>query len=230
MRNIIKIFLLTVAPLLTACETDSYRTGDGALSAMRAEFVEAHTDVDARVMAVETDGGERLTLTSPVAVVWMEKPDTVYRALFYYNKVDGDGGQPQAEPVAVSYVLVPSVTAAAGMTGDMKTDPVKFVSSWASANGKYLNIELLLMTGKVDGDNAAQTVGVICDSVTTGGDGARRMWCTLYHDQNGVPEYYSSQTYVSIPVVGLPVAPAQGDEVILDINTYDGKITRTFGF
>ena len=63
MRNIIKIFLLTVAPLLTACETDSYRTGDGALSAMRAEFVEAHTDADARVMAVETDGGERLTLT-----------------------------------------------------------------------------------------------------------------------------------------------------------------------
>ena len=91
MRNIIKIFLLTVAPLLTACETDSYRTGDGALSAMRAEFVEAHTDADARVMAVETDGGERLTLTSPVAVGWMEKPDTVYRALFYYNKGDGDG-------------------------------------------------------------------------------------------------------------------------------------------
>ena len=113
MRNIIKIFLLTVAPLLTACETDSYRTGDGALSAMRAEFVEAHTDADARVMAVETDGGERLTLTSPVVVGWMEKPDTVYRALFYYNKVDGDGGQPQAEPVAVSYVLVPSVAAAA---------------------------------------------------------------------------------------------------------------------
>ena len=232
MRNIIKIFLLTVAPLLTACETDSYRTGDGALSAMRAEFVEAHTDADARVMAVETDGGERLTLTSPVVVGWMEKPDTVYRALFYYNynKVDGDGGQPQAEPVAVSYVLVPSVTAAAGMTDDMKTDPVKFVSSWASTNGKYLNIELLLMTGKVDGDNAAQTVGVICDSVITGGDGARRMWCTLYHDQNGVPEYYSVETYVSIAVSRLPIEPADGDIVTVDINTYDGTITRTFTF
>ena len=79
MRNIIKIFLLTVAPLLTACETDSYRTGDGALSAMRAEFVEAHTDADARVMAVETDGGERLTLTGLGTFSVQQKAERVGR-------------------------------------------------------------------------------------------------------------------------------------------------------
>lgn len=230
MRDIFKIFLFAAAPLLVACETDSYRTGDGTLSAMRAEFCEAYTNSDARVTAIETDGGERLPLASPVTVEWMEKPDTVYRALFYYNKVDGNGGQATAEPVGVSSVLVPSVTDAAAMKEETKTDPVKFVSSWTGANGKYLNMELLLMTGQVDDGNAAQVIGVICDSVTTGGDGARKMWCTLYHDQNGVPEYYSSQTYVSIPVSGLPVTPARGDELVIGINTYEGKISRTFGF
>lgn len=230
MKILVKIILFAVVPLLAACETDAYRTGDGQLSAMIAEFVEAHTDADGRMFAVDTDNGESLTLTAPVSVSWMDKADTVYRALLYYNRMTGDGGQAEAEPVGVSYVLVPSVTPAAGMKDEMKTDPVKFVSSWASVNGKYLNIELQLKTGKTEDDNAAQTIGVICDSVTTAGGGKRRVWCTLYHDQNGVPEYYSSQTYVSVPVSYLPISPASGDEVILDINTYDGKITRTFGF
>ena len=217
MKLLFRLVLLTLLPLLLACENEAYDTGDGALSAMRADFVEAETDADAR-------------MTGFVAVAWMDRPDTVYRALLYYNKVTAADGSAAAEPLSLAQVLVLPVVSAADLAVEPKRDPVTFVSSWTSANGRYLNLELLIKTGKTDEGYGTQSVGMKCDSVTADAAGRRTVWLCLTHDQNGVPEYYSSQTYVSIPVVGLPVAPAQGDEVILDINTYDGKITRTFGF
>ena len=41
----------------------------------------------------------------------------------------------------------------------------------------------------------------------------------LYHDQGGVPEYYTVQQYVSIPSPLLKDA----DTVELTLNTYNGK-------
>ncbi len=231
MRTILKTFILAAALSLAACENGAYDTGDGALSAMRADFVEAHTDAEARMVSVETDGGERLPLTSPVAVAWMERPDTTYRALLYYNKVTAASGSPAAQPVTLKQVLVPRVVSAAALKGGAKTDPVTFVSSWTGANGKYLNLELLVKVGQVDGGYGSQTIGIVCDSiVATPGDSRRRVHLSLYHDQNNVPEYYSTEAYVSIPVTGLPINPAVGDEVIVRLNTYDGIITRTFEF
>ena len=87
MKRLVKIIIFAVVPLLAACETDAYRTGDGQLSAMIAEFVEAHTDAGGRMFAVETDNGESLTLTAPVSVSWMDKADTVYRALLYCGRL-----------------------------------------------------------------------------------------------------------------------------------------------
>lgn len=221
---IVLIFLFMSA----ACSNDPYDTGDGALSYMRADFVEAETDADASIVSIETDDGERMFLTGAVTVSWAERPDTVYRALFYYNKVESDDGVTRAEPLGITQVLVPSVIDVDDLDGEVKTDPVDFVSSWPSANGKYLNLGLSIKVGTEDGQYATQTIGLICDSVETNADGSCRINLRLYHDQNGVPEYYSVETYISIAVSRLPIEPVEGDEVVVEINTYDGTIARTF--
>ncbi len=230
MKLLLRLALLALLPLLSACENEAYDTGDGALSAMRADFVVAETDADARMTGFETDGGERLRLASPVAVDWMDRPDTVYRALLYYNKVTAADGSAAAEPLSMTQVLVLPVVNAADLAVQPKKDPVTFVSSWTSANGRYLNLELLVKTGKTDDGYGTQSVGMVCDSVTADAAGRRTVWLSLTHDQSGVPEYYSTEAYVSVPVSALPVSPVEGDEVRIGVCTYDGLTVRSFGF
>lgn len=50
----------------------------------------------------------------------------------------------------------------------------------------------------------------------------------FYHDQNNVPEYYSTQLYVSVLLSSIPVQLSQGDEIAIVIHTYEGEITKTF--
>ena len=49
MRRSLKYILLLLVFALFACENEAYDTGDGPLSDMRADFVEAQTDADARM-------------------------------------------------------------------------------------------------------------------------------------------------------------------------------------
>lgn len=230
MKNCLKYIFLTFVLFLMACENDAYRIGEGALSNMRADFVEAQTDADANAVSIETDDGEQMYFSQAVRVSWMERPDTVYRALLYYNKVEADDGTYRAEPLAMSQVLVPQIVPFENLEGGLKADPVDFVSSWTSRNGKYLNLELGVKTGSVDGSYGTQTLGVICLGVDERTDGTRLVRLSLYHDQAGVPEYYTTDAYVSIAVSRLPVEPSVGDDVSIDIETYDGTVTRTFTF
>ena len=102
--------LMPLVALLMACSSDSYDTGDGSLSYMVADFVEAETDASAKVVSIVTDRDERLWLTRSVKLDWAEKPDTAYRSLIYYNKVKDGNGQYVAEPVGATQVLTPAAT------------------------------------------------------------------------------------------------------------------------
>lgn len=230
MNHRLKYLFLAFALLFMACENEAYRTGEGSLSNMRADFVEAQTDADANVVSVETDDGERMFLAPAVKTSLMERPDTVYRALLYYNKVESDDGSFLAEPLGLSQVLVPQVVPLENLEDGLKADPVDFVSSWTSRNGKYLNIEVGVKTGAVDGSYGTQTLGLVLLGVDGQADGTRHVRLSLYHDQAGVPQYYTAGAYVSIAVSRLPIEPSAGDVVSIDIETYGGTITRTFTF
>ena len=54
-------------------------------------------------------------------------------------------------------------------------------------------------------------------------DSTRAVRLLLYHDQGGVPEYYSQRAFFSIPVKVLVT-----DTIHLLINTYSGQVERTF--
>lgn len=212
--------LLMVTLLLAACETDDYDTGDGALSYLRADFVEAYTDSQGRLTHVVTDDDDQLTLSTPTTVSWMSQADTMYRALLYYNVTT-------AEAITVSSVAVPAIVMA-GDADDKPTDPLYWDSSWVSNNGRYINLGMTLMLGADDSDEiGTQSLGMVCRGITTVDD-TTTVALLLVHDQNGVPEYYSQSFYVSIPVSGLPCAVSKGDRVTLTVNTYDGEVTKEF--
>lgn len=222
--------LLPLMALFVSCSSESYETGDGSLSYMVADFVEAETDASSNVVSIMTDRDERLWLTRSVKLEWAEKPDTAYRSLIYYNKVKDDNGTYVAEPVGATQVLTPTVTDVTDIKDGMKTDPVIFESAWKSHNGKYINLDLSVKTGTVDGKYGQQTVGMACEGTDTRSDGTRLVRLTLYHDQASVPEYYSAKLYISIPVKYLPIELSAGDEVQVSMTTYGGEVVKTFGF
>ncbi len=216
MRNIMAamVGLATFA----ACQSDSYETGQGPYSLMQADFVEAHTSALGLMDRVETDESHVFSLAQPQEVKWATTPDSLYRALLYYEKANDS----VARTVSISQVptlhpkqLKPEET--------LCTDPVKFESMWISANGKYLNLGLYLKNGSTQGDSLHHTVGMIRESETTDGDGKRTVSLRLYHNQGGVPEYYSSRYYVSVPCKEI-----DADSVVVTINTYNGAVERRF--
>ena len=212
---------------LTACTSEAYDSGDGANSYLTADLVLLRTAPDKSVRSAQLDDGTELRLSNPFAKDWIERPDTVYRALLYYDQktasADAVAGTNQNSiPVvrarSVSPVPVLRISAAADVD-NILTDPVGFASMWVSKNGSYLNLSLLLKSGKAEGDTSLHTLGVVSNGTTSDADGHRTLHLTLYHDQGGVPEYYTVQQYVSIPTPLLKDA----DTVELTLNTYNGK-------
>lgn len=212
-----KIWMYAILILLFAsCESDSYDKGEGELSLTTAEFVEAHANGSRQMDFVITDNDERLTVSPQPSVKWMTTPDSLYRALLYYNNV----GEGIIEPLSITQVPTLSIYSD-WMIKDIKTDPVKFESIWQSANGKYLNMAFYLKIGEVGKDAELHTISIIQDTIITNTDGSTTAYMQLYHDQGDMPEHYSSKCYISIPRDSI-----KADSVCMGINTYKGLIYK----
>lgn len=209
--------------LAATCTTDAYEKGEGTYSQMQAELVEAYSSADGSITHVTTDDDRHLQLDKPYTAKWTTTPDTTYRALLYYNKVE-TGGSAQAQVVSLSQVLTANIHHIDYFKKGVKQDPVKMESLWMGKNGKYLNLSLLLMIGNTSADDnkSRHVLGMAQDTIITHPNGLRTCHLQLYHDQGGVPEYYSQRSILSIPV-----AHVQADSVQITINTYDGTFTRT---
>jgi len=202
--------------LLVSCESDSYDKGEGELSLATAEFVEAHANGNKQMDYVITDNDERLTVSPQPSVKWMTTPDSLYRALLYYNNV----GKGIIEPLSITQVPTLSIYPD-WMIQDIKTDPVTFESIWQSANGKYLNMAFYLKIGEVGKDAELHTISIIQDTIIQNADGTATSFMCLYHDQGDMPEHYSSKCYISIPRDSI-----KADSVCMGINTYKGVLYK----
>lgn len=203
---------------VTACEQDVYDKGDSTYSYVRADFVEAYVDNDRSVSQVLTDDDVRLQLTAPYAASWIQRPDTTYRAVLYYNQK----GQ-QAEAINLQRVSTTSIKTTQQLRNGAKTDPLKLESVWLSGNKRYLNLSVILMMGAVSDEAASHALGIVGDTIMVGDNGLRTYHLRLAHSQGDVPQYYSQRVYFSVPVYGLPV-----DSLRLSVNTYDGVVTKGF--
>ncbi|MBR5654668.1 MAG: hypothetical protein IKX22_11390 [Prevotella sp.] len=217
-----KISLLFFCALLlaAACTTRDYETGDGKLSFLRADFGVAHSDAVGSLDYVDTDEGQRVFFPMAIQADWAVTADSLYRVLTYYDATE-------TATTSKVHRLIQLVTVKPKPAEEVKeqfTDPVKVESAWMSPNGKYLNLGLRLMTGSTDDEELHQTVGVLLDEETERDDHTHQYRWTFFHNQNGVPEYYSTLVYISIATADLQA----GDGITLRINTYDGWEERTF--
>lgn len=205
--------------IVSACEHNFYETGDSELSYLHTDFVEARTDEMSAFVSAVTDEGRQLILKPVVKELWATKADTTYRALLYYNKVE--------KGVTSSFVINPVVVLRPRLENSSSSsynDPIGFESVWMSKNRKYLNLTLIVKTGKTEDKKAVQSLAVICDSIKSLSSGRRIVYLRLMHHQNKVPEYYSRRVFTSIPLNEF----RQNDSICLDMNTYKGKISKRF--
>lgn len=210
---------LVILFVASACSHGGYEVGDGKDSYVQADFVEAYTASDNAVYSAVTDEGDSLLLAPQLKVSWIKQANAKVRGLLYYNKVV-DSSTEGLRLVAVPVVDWHPTT----WFRSLHVDPITFESAWISKNNRYLNIGFSVLTGEQTSEMKGQTLGLIAtDSLVVGGK-LRRIDLTLYHDQGGVPQYYSSRGYISVPLTRLP----SGCLINLRINSYKGVIFKTF--
>lgn len=206
----------------TSCSNTSYEEGDSKLSYLRTDLADATTDSQGRLSAATTDDGVSLTFTRPMQTSWSNAADSLCRVLLNYNMYANGTDSNVVEPLAakIVYTLQP---AKPSVQTQAATDPVSLVSAWKSKNGNYINLRLGLKTGKASGDDQRQSIGLALDSTVTS-DGSTTYCLRFLHSQGGVPEYYTTDAYVSIPIKQMTT----GSKVRLSLNTYNGWVTREF--
>jgi len=205
----------------TACTTEDYESGNGEYSYLRADFAEVHTVGSKKVANARTDEGDSLVLQPPLDCSWTTTPDSTYRALLYYSRELGK--KLEVKGFSAMQVLVLNTKVPKEGT-EVRTDPLTLESAWLSPNGKYLNLGLYVKIGKGDAKDAYQTLGMVRDTVITTDDGTKVHHLRLMHNQNGMPEYYSSRIYTSTPLAPF----GKGDVLRVEVNTYEGKVVRMF--
>ena len=206
--------LIVIITVLCSCSKDAYEKGEGKYSLMRGDFAEAIVNSGKQVTGIITDDGDEFTLTTPYTAKWVTTADTTYRCMLYYNKI-GD----KAEVLSMGQVPCVGVTPLSKFDRRLLTDPVKFESTWMSKSGRYLNLSLLLKTGITDDSTAVQSLAIVSDTVITQPDNKRIRHLILHHDQANVPEYYSTQVYISIPTQRI-----DADSVRISISSYSGAV------
>jgi hypothetical protein len=209
--------------MIGGCTQDAYDKGEGRYSLMRADFVEANSNAQKEIERITTDDGDILSASKPFKAKFVNTPDSVYRCVLYYNKVKDGNSQDVFEPISIGQVACPKIIPLAELDKEMKTDPVKFESAWMSKSGKYINLSLYLMTGSSEDEEAKHTLRIVQDTIVTNPDATRTSYLRIYHDQGGVPEYYSTQVYLSIITPGIPA-----DSVRIQIPTYKGMTEKSF--
>ena len=213
------IIFVTALLLLSACKNDSYESGDGRYSYFTADFVEANTSAAKELVSARTDDGDMLLFSPHVFKDWASTPDSVYRSLLYYNKVNDDHTTEVYSIVQIPVVKVRKVNS----SEELSTDPIFLRSAWVSSNNKYLNLHFGIKTGVEEGNDNLQLLSVVYDPDKNMSFDAHNLYFKVVHKQNGVPEYYTSDGYLSIPLDNI----AQGTTIHLSVNTYDkGWITK----
>ena len=213
--SIVSSFLLPFSSfLLSSCTQDAYEKGEGEYSLLRGDFAEAVVNSTKQVTKIVTDDGDELFVASPYTAKWIAKADTTYRCMLYYNKVEG-----KAEVVSMGQVPCATVVPLSQFDKELKTDPVKFESTWMSKTGRYLNLSIQVKTGVTDDTAAVQSLAIVSDTLITHPDDKQIRNLILHHDQGNVPEYYSTQVYVSIPTNRI-----DADSVRISINSYNGEM------
>ncbi len=203
--------------LFTGCTTDAYDKGDGTYSGLQAELADVSITADGSATGFVTDNDIHYTFDTPVQVAWAKDVDSTYRAAVYFEDLGNGTAQ------CLSLGRVPTLRPVEHWKMSVKADdPVGYESIWPAGNGRYVNLTLLLKSGE-DGSDKLHSIALAQDTVISHVNGCHTAHYRLYHDQNGLPQYYTDRYYVSI----LLPDTTQLDTVVLQMNTTAGTMRRT---
>ena len=213
------MYLVISTFTIVSCTQDYYEKGEGKYSLMRADFCIVHTDASKTVHYAVTDEGDSLVLKEPYTAKWLTTPDSTYRALIYYN-LNMESNDSETELINLARIPSATIHKPDFFKKGIKTDPLGFESIWTSTNRRYLNLGLILMTGETS-EKTNHSLGIVCDTIMHNPDNTTTYYLRLYHDQGGVPEYYSQRTFFSIPIQAV-----HADSVCMTLNTYSGIVEK----
>ncbi len=211
---IVSSFLLL--SLFISCEIDSYEKGEGKYSLMQGEFCQLSVNHQKEGTTFITDEGVTYLLSPAVTANWIETPDTTYRTIIYFNKLSDT----KAEPMAVGAVVTLHPIEHWRFK-EQSQDPIGLESVWLSKNGLYLNVGLLMKTGRIDDQELPHTIGLAQDTVLVSATNKRTAYYRLLHSQNGIPAYYTNRRYISI---ALP--QPRPDTICFTLQTYEGTLKK----
>lgn len=192
---------------------------------MISTFIDVTTDANGTLQDLITDKGETLQILNRDGLDGLT-PDSTYRTVSIYEPKEMNA---QGNATALLYscqliIAVKPVTVDKLPDGIAKTDPLDIQSVWKSGN--YLNLILLPMAKE-----KSHIFHFMEDGITDNEDGSRTLHLTLYHNQNGDYEAFTRKSYLSIPLWAYEGRLAQGDRVILRINTYEkGFVSYEFTY
>lgn len=213
------LFILFIGIAFAGCKQDPYDSGDTSLSYLKAEMVNMSIERGA-VSVVVNDAFQTIPFPSDFRLSKdFENVDTTLRLMMYYNQVPSQPVQiVKTVPVSILFPVENQTHIA------YKTDPVDLISAWKSEQMNYINLSLGVKTGVADDKQAVQTLMFMQDSLKIAPEGGRIRYITLFHSQSTVPQFVTKQVYLTLPVNDFK----QGDEVVLTVNTYKGKVQKTF--
>lgn len=213
MKKILYLMTALVVVTLAACDNvDDSRPQP----LYNQEFLDIHVK-DSFVMKMVNDNDSSLNFPKGLKVnKALHHPDTIYRYVMLYSHTPG-------EPITI-YSDAPVFVKKPAAVEDAKTtklQPLNFVSAWKANNCKYVNLVLGVMTGQSD---KKQTLDLVEDSTVVNTDGLTHHYVSLRHDQNGVPEMFTDDLFVSVPLSQYNA----DDSVTVSVPTYNGLVKKSY--
>lgn len=216
--SFLSLYLISLLYVLTACTVESYESGDGKYSYMKAEMAMLHCIESHKIDYAITDQGEKIIFTQPFICYWAKHTNAIYRAMLYYQKTDKQVKGIKCHPV---WLCEPKEK-----KHKMPTDPVKLSGIWLSSNKKFINLNIGLLTGGKANHKEEQVLTIVIRHIQTDKHGNHIYDLELIHAQNNMAQMYTSTFYISIPTDKYN----KRDTIRIKVNTYEGEVEKDFSF
>ena len=205
------VFCVLLCWAMTACSDDAE-----PLPAYVQTLADLEVGNPASRQTLILEDGERCGLLNMLSGV---RPDTLLRVSVAYTAHPDKGGLRlyACEPI---FSPMPQVMQA---TDTLRTDPVKVISVWKTQH-RWVNLRLDIPMG----GQAKHVCGFVQEWRA---DAQPKLRITLYHDQGGDGQQYTTRTYMSIPIRHYADSLiADTDSLEVCINTPNGWSRHRFAY
>lgn len=204
------LFLLLSVFALAACSDE-----ESPLPDYVQDLADLHTNSSGQAFCITFDDGHTCSLTNRAGGL---KADTIYRVLALYTReADNvwltDFAQTLA-PAPAEYDKQP-----------VKHDAVKLMAIWHTP--RYINLRF-----QVKGTSkGTHYFGFKRFDIISHANGTKTLPVKLIHNQNDDLEYYTRESFISLPLAALSADLQVGiDSVCVIVNTYEGETKHTFAY